>query len=68
LFNEAFVAELNSRGNLSLETGKMIFHSKNCHVYERQYNLVKELLEPKKSDSPRISKAIADAKKEKIED
>ena len=47
LFNEAFVSEINSRGNLSLETGKLIFHSKNCHIYERQYKLVKELLEPK---------------------
>jgi thymidylate synthase len=46
----------------------MIFHSKNCHVYERQYNLVKELIEPKKSDASRISKTIADAKKEKIEE
>jgi thymidylate synthase len=68
LFNEAFVAELNARANLSLETGKMIFHSKNCHVYERQYNLVKELIEPKKGDSPRMSKAIVDAKKENNED
>ena len=46
LFNEAFVKEINSRGDLSLETGKLVFHSKNCHVYERQYKLVKELLAP----------------------
>jgi len=46
LFNEAFVKEINSRGDLSLETGKLVFNSKNCHVYERQYKLVKELLAP----------------------
>ncbi len=47
LFNEAFVKEINSRGNLDLQTGKLIFHSKNCHVYQRQYKLVEELLSPK---------------------
>jgi thymidylate synthase len=49
LFNEAFVSEINERGNLSLTTGKLIFHSKNCHIYERQFNLVKELLGPKEA-------------------
>ena len=44
LFNEAFVNEINERGHLSLKTGKLIFHSKNCHIYQRQYNLVRELL------------------------
>jgi thymidylate synthase len=47
LFNEAFVSEINSRSNLDLETGKLIFHSKNCHIYQRQYKLVEELLNPK---------------------
>jgi thymidylate synthase len=47
MFNEAFVAEINSRANLDLETGKLIFHSKNAHIYERQYKLVQELLNPK---------------------
>jgi len=47
LFNEAFVSEINERGNFSLKTGKLIFHSKNCHIYHRQFNLVQELLEPK---------------------
>jgi thymidylate synthase len=46
LFNEAFVSEINSRGNLNLETGKLIFHSKNCHIYKRQYQLVEDLLSP----------------------
>jgi len=54
LFNEAFVSEINERGNLSLKTGKLIFHSKNCHIYERQYGLVRELLEPK--DSAKITR------------
>jgi len=47
LFNEALVSEINRRGNLTIETGKLIFHSKNCHIYKRQYKLVEELLEPK---------------------
>jgi thymidylate synthase len=47
LFNEAFVNEINERGNLELQTGKLIFHSKNCHIYHRQFNLVRELFEPK---------------------
>lgn len=46
IFNEAFVKEINSRGDLSLETGKLIFHSKNCHIYQRQYKLVEDLLSP----------------------
>jgi thymidylate synthase len=50
LFNEAFVDEINSRGNFTLKTGKLIFHSKNCHIYQRQNKLVKELLKPEKSD------------------
>jgi thymidylate synthase len=59
LFNEAFVAEINDRGNLSLKTGKLIFHSKNCHLYKRQFNLVKELLEPKDKNA-RIAKSISE--------
>jgi thymidylate synthase len=47
IFNEALVAEINQRGNLSLTTGKLIFHSKNCHIYERQFKMAEELLEPK---------------------
>jgi len=61
LFNEAFVKEINSRGDLALETGKLIFHSKNCHVYERQYKLVKELLSPRTSSKTlRMAKAMKD--------
>jgi len=53
LFNEAFVAELNRRGGLSVKTGKLVFHSKNCHVYERQFKLVEDLLKPQKDDNRR---------------
>jgi thymidylate synthase len=58
LFNEAFVSEINERGGLSLKTGKMVFHSKNCHIYQRQYSLVKELLEPKHSKAMRLAKTM----------
>lgn len=47
IFNEALVSEINRRGNLGIKTGKLIFHSKNCHIYERQFNLVEEFLKPK---------------------
>ena len=46
LFNEALVSEINKRGNFSISTGKLIFHSKNCHIYERQYKLVEEKVKP----------------------
>jgi thymidylate synthase len=65
LFNEAFVSEINERGNLSLKTGKLIFHSKNCHIYERQFNLVRELLEPKDSSkNTRMAKSMRELEKE----
>jgi thymidylate synthase len=46
MFNEALVSEINSRANMDLETGKLIFHSKNCHIYERLYQLVEEKVKP----------------------
>lgn len=46
MFNEAFVSSLNDRINESIQTGKLIFHSKNCHIYERQNKFVEELLHP----------------------
>ena len=60
IFNEAFVSELNSRGNLNLETGKLIFHSKNCHIYKRQYKLVEDLLSPqsKANVQPRMAEML----------
>lgn len=54
LFNEAFVSELNKRGQLNLKTGKLIFHSKNCHIYDRQFKLVEDLLKPKDNDRRRM--------------
>ena len=69
LFNEAFVKEINSRGNRSLETGKLIFHSKNCHIYQRQFNLVEELLRPKKSNkTSRIARTLKNTFAEKIQE
>lgn len=47
LLNEAIVSEINERGRLFLKTGKLIFHSKNCHIYQRQFSLVQNLLEQK---------------------
>ena len=56
LFSETFVKELNTRGQekhgnawKEITTGKMIMHSKNCHIYQRQFPLVEELLKAKKS-------------------
>ena len=46
IFNEALVSEINRRGNLGIKTGKLIFHSKNCHIYERQFKIVEDLLKP----------------------
>ncbi len=46
LFNEALVSEINRRGKLGIRTGKLIFHSKNCHIYERQYKLVEDTVKP----------------------
>jgi len=48
LLNEAIVSEINERGDLNLQTGKLIFHSKNCHMYERQFQIAESLLKPKR--------------------
>ena len=59
LLNEAFVKDINSLSDLQLETGKLIFHSKNCHIYQRQFKLVEELLRPKTSEKKqRLAKTI----------
>ncbi len=69
LFNEAFVKEINSRGNLNIDTGKLVFHSKNCHIYQRQYKLVEELLSPKSgSKSQRIAQTMKAASEEEREE
>ena len=57
LFNEALVSEISRRGSLSLKTGKLIFHSKNCHIYERQFKLVEDLLKPKTDVGKRMFRA-----------
>lgn len=46
IFNEALVGEINARAGTDYTTGKFIFHSKNCHIYSRLYDLVKELIKP----------------------
>ena len=46
IFNEALVSEINRRKNLGIRTGKLIFHSKNCHIYERQFKMVEDALKP----------------------
>jgi thymidylate synthase len=48
LFNEALVNEINDRGKLDIQTGELIFHSKNCHLYSRQFKLVEELVSNKR--------------------
>jgi thymidylate synthase len=56
MFSATFVKELNAKGKEKhkarweeVYTGKMIMHSKNCHIYKRQLPLVEELLKAKKS-------------------
>jgi thymidylate synthase len=46
IFNEALVDEINARAGTHYGTGKLIFHSKNCHIYSRLYELVEELIKP----------------------
>jgi thymidylate synthase len=57
IFNEALVSEINRRGNIGIKTGKLIFHSKNCHIYERQFKLVEELLKPKEDSRRKALKS-----------
>jgi thymidylate synthase len=55
LFSEAFVKELNTRGRERhvdkwemISTGPMLMFSKNCHIYQRQFQFVEELLKANK--------------------
>ena len=57
LFNEAFVSEINRQGNLNLKSGKLIFHSKNCHIYKRQFKLVEDMLNPKNEGTRKLFRA-----------
>ena len=54
IFNEALVSEINRRGNLGVKAGKLIFHSKNCHIYERQFKIVEELLIPREDSRRKV--------------
>lgn len=45
IMNEAIAAELG------IKTGKLILHSKNCHIYQRQYKLVEEIVHVKAQKS-----------------
>lgn len=49
LFNEQMVSEINEKvtEDRHLTTGKLILHSKNCHIYERQYKFVESLFNKK---------------------
>jgi len=69
LFSEEFAKQLNLKGNRKhgenwepVQTGRMIMHSKNCHVYQRQYSLVEELLKVKR---PTFGERIQVSKKSK---
>jgi thymidylate synthase len=48
VFNEALVSELNNRAGTENTTGELVFHSKNCHIYSRLYDIVEELIKPGK--------------------
>jgi thymidylate synthase len=48
ILNEAITTEINQRGNLNLKTGKLIFHSKNCHIYQRQFKIIESLMKPER--------------------
>ncbi len=56
LFSETFVKELNDRGRQKhghnweeIFTGAMLMISKNCHIYQRQFPLVRELLKTERA-------------------
>jgi thymidylate synthase len=54
IFNEALVSEINRRSKLGITTGKLIFHSKNCHIYERQFKMVEDVLKPGKDSRRKL--------------
>lgn len=56
IFNEALVREINSKTDVEYKTGKLIFHSKNCHIYSRLYDLVEELIKPEEDSRRQWSK------------
>lgn len=67
LFSEAFVKELNAKGQErqkskweEVSTGPMLMISKNCHIYHRQFPFVQELL---KAGRPTFGEKIQVSKK-----
>jgi thymidylate synthase len=62
VFNEALVSEINARAGTKYATGKLIFHSKNCHIYSRLYDLVRELIRPEEDSRRQWSKGRAEKK------
>jgi thymidylate synthase len=40
---------------IGVETGMIILHSKNCHIYKRQYPLVEEIVEQKNVKDKRLA-------------
>jgi len=62
LFSETFVKELNARGREKhgekweeISSGPMLMFSKNCHVYQRQFPFVEELL---KTSTPTFGERV----------
>ena len=55
IFNEALVNEINARAGTDYATGKLVFHSKNCHIYSRLYDLVEELIRPGEDSRRQLS-------------
>ena len=67
LFSETFVKELNAKGRENqgdkweeVSTGPMLMFSKNCHIYQRQFSFVEELL---KADRPTFGEKIQVSRK-----
>ena len=56
IFMEALVNEVNKRSGKHYETGKMIFHCKNCHIYSRLDNIIEELIKPEEDSRRQLSK------------
>lgn len=60
------VDEINQRGNKNYTTGGMILHSKNCHIYQRCYIFVKQLLKiDEKSEEERKKRKAYVVKRDK---
>ena len=56
IFMEALVNEVNKRSGKHYETGKMIFHCKNCHIYSRLDKIIEELIKPEEDSRRQLTK------------